>query len=62
VDLLALLGSLVASGLLMAVALLLRRATRRRTWAAVPGGVRRDFFGDRVDELHAAEEPVRTAA
>jgi hypothetical protein len=66
VDLVALVGPLVASAGLAGVGV--RRVTgRRRTWAAVEGGSRRDFFGDRVEaaqptELRAAEPPLRRAA
>ena len=56
VDLLALTASLGASVALIGLGLALRRPRRPRTWSAVPGGSRRDFFGDAVAPPFGTEE------
>jgi hypothetical protein len=62
-QMLAMIGSLGLGGGLIAVGAVLRRGAHA-TRAAVPGGARRDFFGDRtgVEALTVAKPPAPLAA
>jgi hypothetical protein len=60
---LAMIASLGLSGGLVVVGIVLRRGARA-TRSAVPGGARRDFFGDRtrVEALSVAKAPAAAPA